>query len=291
MKPSKFEMEQSPTEKHGSHPVNIQSNSSKSLPRKMSGNGNSFKVEINLTRILSLKRKKVSHKEPCCNPNHIKEIKEEGNKIDDIHYKKAVAKRWRQRRDNALHKGQLFYDNDNSVCELKSFYHSTNNIPYLYSIGFTEILQGHSSTNFLLLKKEQQIYLSRDAFKTFFKEKYGITLFRNPYEAYLFLPKNADDLTIVKIVEKKAQTHNDGSFEPKIWSSISIKKDYEIALGGRFRVEYAICINNVLETQYKNLNIRKLNIIQALLQENNVSLFLGEQPDYLKLLNAWTQFS
>ena len=292
-KPSKIEMEQCPTEKHGSSPI-IFSSSGKGRPlsnrRKMSSNSNggSFKVEINLTRILSLKRKNFSQTEP---PNTSRS--NNTNKMDDIHYKKMVAKRWRQRRDHAIYNGKLFYGHDNSFDDLTPFYHFTDNVPNLYSSGYKELPQEPSSTCLntgIILKKDQQVYLSRDAFKNFFKNRFGITPFRSPCEAYVILPKNDNDLTIVKILEKKAQTHSDGSFETKIWSSISIKKEYEITLGEKFCVEYAICLNSVLEVQYKNLNVRKINIIQALLRENHVPMFFGEQPDYLKQLNGWTQF-
>ena len=277
------QIEQSPSEKNTSI-TQTSSNRGRPLSSSSRRGGHSFKVEINLTRILSLKRKNTAHPElpvSSSQPN-----------LESMQYKKTVAKRWRQRRDHALENGQLFYGDYRGDFQLLAFRHFTNNVSYLYSCGFQELSQVSSSgaTVGFLLKKGQHVYLSKDVFKSFFAERYGITLFRSPCEAYVILPERDGDLIVVKIVEKKAQIENSGSFEPKIWSSISLKKEYEITLGERFHVEYAVCLNSVLEVQYKNLNIRKSNIIQALMQENKVPLFFGEQPDYLRQLNAWTQF-
>lgn len=298
-------MEQSPTEKHST--AIFQSNTNKSRPNSMRSNRGrpvsmrrkmstgqqptgSFKVEINLTRILSFKGRgqKETQKEIINNETI------ENDTFDSVQYKKTVAKRWRQKRDNALQQGVFFYNNETIESELASFYKNTNNLPFLYSVGFKEVLQGPTDTGLnpgLILKKDQQVYLSRDAFKNYFKDHFGITPFRSPCEAYVIFPKAGEDYFVVKLVEKKAQIHgSERTFETKIWSSISLKKEFEITLGEHFRVEYAICLNSVLEVEYKNLNIRKINIIQALLRENNVFLFFGEQPDYLKQLNIWTQF-
>lgn len=235
--------------------------------------GNSFKIEINLTRILSLRRQK---EQPVAKSVY---------NLDDLCYKKTVAKRWRQRRDDAIQNGHLIPPD---ISELQAFYHFTNNVPFLYSAGFATCSEQNTSTG-ILLKKGQQVYLSKEAFKPFFTGYCGITPFHSPSESYVTLPNTPEDCTVVKIVEKKADMYNDRSFEMKVWSSISLKKEYEITLGERFRIEYAICLNSMAETQFKNLNIRKSNIIHALLQENNVTLFFGEQTDYLKQLNEWTE--
>ena len=322
-RPAKIQMEQYPAEKYGSSPIiqccsgkshYIRPTSNRGRPisnhRKLSNHANndSFRVEINLTRILSIKRKNSNTKTeqpvfhhlsyshilntlsneaemnvlPCC----IKNTQDLNREEDEIQYKKEVAKRWRKQRDRALQQGVL---NGYETCgnDFEEFNDLTNNVPYLYSVEFKECVNCNSG---ILLKKEQQVYLSKKAFKPFFNDLYGIMPLCSPCEAYIILPKTEDEITIVKIVEKMAQTHNNGSFETKIWSSLSLKKEYEITLGEHYRVEYAVCLNNVLEIQYKNLNLRKIKVIHALLRENNVSLFFGEDPDYLQQLNSWTRF-
>ena len=262
--------------------------------------GNSFKIEINLTRILSLRLSTL--KTPtssavmneqgvndcalkmrnCLRKQKEQPVAKSVYNLDDLCYKKTVAKRWRQRRDDAIQNGHLIPPD---ISERQAFYHFTNNVPFLYSAGF----QPQNTSTGILLKRGQQVYLSKEAFKPFFTGYCGITPFHSPSESYVTLPNTPEDCTVVKIVEKKADTYNDRSFEMKVWSSISLKKEYEITLGERFRIEYAICLNSMSETQFKNLNIRKSNIIHALLQENNVALFFGEQTDYLKQLNEWTE--
>lgn len=256
----------------------IQSNSSKGRPtssrRKYSGN--SFKIEISLTRILSLKQKETKQfPEPSASVD-----------LDDTEYKKEVAKRWRIRRDNAIKNNLLFYDGGYDPNGTTDFQRATNNIPYLLSVGFKEYPHGPVGAG-TVLKRGQHVFLSRDAFKPFFQDVYGVMPYRSPCEAYLTISDNAEQQTVVRLLEKKHTGH--GTLEPKLWTSISWKKEYEIALGGAFHVEYAICLDGELEVQFKNLNIRKFTVVNTLLNENNIPLFFGEHPEYLKQVNAWTK--
>lgn len=301
----KIQTEQIPTELQITQPQPIiQSNLNKKRPisnrRKLSanGNGNSFKVEINLKRILSFKKDKLE--QPIDNRGiknkDLTKMEEEYSRMEDLCYRKAVAKRWRQRRDAAIQNGiPLYGGKDDIEPGLSSFFYFTNIVPYLCSIGFKNYEQKQSQSKNLragfILKKNNQIYLTKETFKHFFKDNYDISLFHSPFEAFILLPEdNQYEKIVVKILEKKVQIEIDGSFEHKIWSSISLKKEYEIILGESFYVEYAICLNGILELQYKNLNIRKINIINALLKENKIPLFFGEQPDYLSQIKNWTQF-
>lgn len=278
--------EETPTEKHtkpsnaavktGNEAVFVSSSSSsKNRPssrRRISSGGeksHSFKIEISLTRILSLKKKQTETKVP---------------DLEDLEYRKEVAKRWRIRRDNALKHNLLYYEGTGDAAE---FQRKTDIVPYLLSIGFVDSPQGPGATG-IVLKRGQQVYVSKEAFKPFFQDRYGIMPYRSPYEAYVTYSNDPEQKTVVKLLEKK-QGGGNGALEPKLWTSISWKKEYEITLGEAFCVDYAICLDSDLEVQFKNLNIRKFTVVNTLLNENHIPLFFGEQADYLKQLNTWAK--
>jgi len=169
----------------------------------------------------------------------------------------------------------------------KIFENKTNNENNLLEQGYIKKYFNEISNNIYdyylekIFENKKIIFLLQFGLKKYIKNKYNINLFRSPDEAYIIEYNNGNN--IIKILEKKEQNVN-GSVETKLWSSPSLKREYELILGNNFIIEYILCINNFLknkiisdEPKYKTLNL--------ILNESNIKILFGDDDNYFELLN------
>ena len=104
----------------------------------------------------------------------------------------------------------------------KKFEDKTNNENKLIDDGF--IKESYSKTKYGYYLYKTIYFTLQNGLKLFIKSKYDIDIFRCPDEAY-----------IIKILEKKEQ-NVEGSVETKLWSSPSLKREYELILGEILRL-------------------------------------------------------
>ena len=173
----------------------------------------------------------------------------------------------------------------------KKFEEETNNEPWLINNGYVKnaITNNKKANkyNYCYVKQyddKKITYLTQIGLKTYFSTKYNINLFRSPDEAYI-IEYNTGDI-VVKILEKKAQT-NDGSVETKLWSGPSLKREYEIVLGDKFKVEYAFCLNVYFEEKMMNSTHKKFSTLNTILKESNIRVLFGDDNNYFEMLDNW----
>ncbi len=123
----------------------------------------------------------------------------------------------------------------------------------------------------------------QNGLKIYMKNKYNIELFRCPDEAYIIEYKTG--IKEIKILEKKEQ-NVDGSVETKLWSGPSLKREYELALGGEFKVCYAFCVNNFLKTKLISQE-KKYIILNMIFNENNITVLFGDDENYFDTYHRW----
>ena len=168
----------------------------------------------------------------------------------------------------------------------KKFEDLTNNEIRLIDNDFK--LNNISSKKFgyCLSKKyddKEVIFVIQSGLKYYMKKYYDITIFRNPDEAYII--KYDNGISIIKILEKKEQ-NVEGSVETKLWSSPSLKREYEILLGDKFKVDYALCVNDYLQNKLLSSN-NKYIILNKILNENNIKILFGNDELYYDNLDKW----
>jgi len=177
----------------------------------------------------------------------------------------------------------------------KSFENKTNNEHFLLLIGFQkkEINGNHSLDSkhpkygYYLEKKYRDktiVYVLQTGFKIYMKEHYNIDMFRCPDEAYIITYKKRKCIDI-KIIEKKAQ-NVDGSVETKLWAGNSLKREYEMVLGDKFKVEYAYTLSSYLENKLESDDY-KYYILSQILNESNIKIFYGDSDNYISQINDW----
>ena len=171
----------------------------------------------------------------------------------------------------------------------KLFETQTNNYERLIEDGYQDIQfckNPKKQTDYYLIKRiDDKIitFVLQSGFKKYMKMKYDIHIFRYPDEA--FIVEYDDGRLLVIIVEKKEQ-HVEGSIETKLWSSPSLKREYELVLGGRFRVEYCLCISKFLQDKL-NSNILKYSYLQRILSECNIHVLFGCNSNYFQIFDEW----
>lgn len=196
----------------------------------------------------------------------------------------------------------------------KKFEEKTNHEPLLNLNGYTKqffnsktnLKSNPNSNNYYLSKtvdynngKKTITFVSQTGFKKYMKKKYNIDLFRFPDEAYIIEydnsdlnPNNLNDPTnsptkkIIKILEKKEQ-HVNGSVETKLWSSPSLKREYELILGNQFEVNYGLCLSKFLQNKIVSPKHRKYTTLNTILNEANITCLFGDDDNYFELLNNW----
>ncbi len=182
----------------------------------------------------------------------------------------------------------------NTTLKGKSFEEYTNNVNFLLNNNYKKYYFNENKKckyNYYLYKNNNEckeenkkiIYcFCQNSFKKYIKLTYNIDIFRCPDEAYII---EYNDTIIIKILEKKAQNMN-GSVETKLWSGPSLKREYELVLGDKFKIEYCFCINNFLKNKIIS-NEKKYIILNQILLESKIEILFGEDNNYFDLLIKW----
>jgi hypothetical protein len=183
----------------------------------------------------------------------------------------------------------------------KAFEEKTNNEMRLLSGGFTKnnISQLSNTTkksikpttknqiyDYYLSKTDEYktiIFVLQNGLKKYMKMKYDIDIIRCPDEAYII--EYNDGRKVLKILEKKEQ-RVEGSVETKLWSGPSLKREYEIVLGGIFEVYYGFCISSFLKAKIISSD-KKYIILNQIFIENNIGCLFGDDDDYFTTLDLW----
>lgn len=171
----------------------------------------------------------------------------------------------------------------------KQFEDKTDNSLRLLSIGYKKNKieeKNKSKFNYYLSKSNNEksiTFVSQSGFKFYVKNRYDINVFRYPDESYIV--EYASGRNVIKILEKKEQNVN-GSAETKLWSSPSLKREYELIFGEDFEIQYCLCINGFLQNLLKSDSMKYV-ILNKILAENNINILFGDEDDYFKRLSCW----
>jgi hypothetical protein len=195
-------------------------------------------------------------------------------------YKKANVKQWWKmiNEPNSINKGTGAggaTTNENG----KKFERDTNSEVHLLNENFTKYPSWLSKT----FEDKKVTFTTQAAFKKFIKEKFNRDVCRHPDEA--FIVEFTSGRKLVIIIEKKAQNVQ-GSVDQKLWSSSSLKREYEICLGNDFEVYYGLCLNQTL-TNWVVSDQLKYKTLRQILQENKIEFFNGCKEDYYQKLKQW----
>lgn len=213
-----------------------------------------------------------------------KKIKEEAWKeIEsqdwDADTKNTVKLRWKEINEpNLINKGTGAggaTTNENG----KKFEQDTNSEEQLLKETFNKDTFGLSKT----FEDKKVTFTTQAAFKKFIKEKFNRDVCRHPDEA--FIVEFISGRKLVIIIEKKAQNVQ-GSVDQKLWSSPSLKREYEICLGNDFEVYYGLCLNQTL-TNWVVSDQLKYKLLRQILEENKIEFFNGCKQDYYQKLKQW----
>ena len=171
----------------------------------------------------------------------------------------------------------------------KQFEEKTNNETRLLEKGFIKYSVTKNP------KKQSDYYLSKtvddktivfvlqNGLKMYMKNKYNIEMFRCPDEAYII--EYTSGRKVIKILEKKEQNVM-GSVETKLWSGPSLKREYELVLGGEFEVFYGFCVSAFLKKKIISSE-KKYAILITILNENNIAVLFGDDENYFETLDVW----
>lgn len=169
----------------------------------------------------------------------------------------------------------------------KLFENKTNNYKRLLELGYIESkFIEKSKFNYYLSKTFEDkkiIFTLQNGLKKYMKYKYDIDIFRCPDEAYI-IEYNTGEIDI-KILEKKEQKV-EGSVETKLWAGSSLKREYELVLGDKFKVFYGFCLSNFLKNKYIS-DDKKYIILNKIFNENNIIVLFGDDDNYFDLLDNW----
>ena len=168
----------------------------------------------------------------------------------------------------------------------KKFEELTNNEPRLLAQNYIKVSMGKKNQYYLLKKTEEyeKIFVTQGNLKLLMKTKFGISMFRNPDEAYITIPSDGSAI-YVKILEKKEQ-NVEGSVETKLLSGPSFKREYKLVLGERFIVSYAFCVNSFLQKKLES-NDPKYLILNQILRESEIPALFGDEWNYFAKLDEW----
>jgi len=151
--------------------------------------------------------------------------------------------------------------------------------------------------NYYLIKhteKCDKIFVTQENLKVYMKIKFGIIMVRSPDEAYITIPSDGSKIHI-KILEKKElnlmgsiESNLMGSIESKLFTGPSFKREYNLVLGDKFIVYYAFCVNSFLQKKIESSD-KKYVILKQILNENDISVFFGNEWNYFAKLDEWLQ--
>ena len=167
----------------------------------------------------------------------------------------------------------------------KKFEEFTSNELRLVSQGFVKTVMNKNKFGYYLSKKDKDrelIFVQQHGLTSFIKNKYGITLVRNPDEAYIIIPN--EGRVVIKILEKKNQ-NVDGSVQDKLWAGPVYKDEYMDFLGNNFEVDYAFCLSNWFKNKFETES--KYKTLIRIWNKNGINYFYGEDPDYFEKLDLW----
>lgn len=127
------------------------------------------------------------------------------------------------------------------------------------------------------------VFVLQNGLKTYMKYKYNIDIFRLPDEAYII--EYASGRKVIKVLEKKAQ-NVEGSVETKLWSGPSLKREYELVIGGDFEVVYGFCVSAFLKNKLVS-DDKKYTILNTIFLENNIGVLFGDDGNYFETIDSW----
>ena len=171
----------------------------------------------------------------------------------------------------------------------KRFEDKTDNSPRLLSIRYEKNKieeKNKSKFNYYLNRSDDEksiTFVNQSGFKFYVKSRYNIDTFRYPDESYII--EYASGRNVIKILEKKEQNVN-GSAETKLWSSPSLKREYELVFGENFEIQYCLCVNKFLQNLLTS-DGEKYVILNKILEESGVKVFFGEEESYFEHLDFW----
>jgi hypothetical protein len=134
-------------------------------------------------------------------------------------------------------------------------------------------------------KNYKIIYLTQTGFKLYFKKYFNIDTYKCPDEAFLIFHNGN---IYLKILEKKNQNVN-GSVEDKLKTGKFNKTEYEKMLNItniNFNVNYAFCVSNFLQLKLQSKQIKYINMVK-IMNEDNIKIFFGDEINYYNLLYDW----
>jgi hypothetical protein len=171
----------------------------------------------------------------------------------------------------------------------KNFEAKTSNEPRLLVQGFikTYMDKKEQKNNFYLEKEfptGKLVFVQQSGLKKYIKQFNNMDIFRCPDEAYIWFPLN-ETPPVLKILEKKEQ-QTAGSVDTKLLSGPAFKREYELALEGKFKIEYAYCLNEYFSKEFDS-DSKKYKILGQILSENNIPTLFGDEEDYFGKLDAW----
>jgi len=171
----------------------------------------------------------------------------------------------------------------------KKFEEKTNNEPRLLEQGFTRHNMNTNKHGYYLTKKfkdKEVIYATQSGFKTYMECEFSIPkgdISRNPDEVYII--KHDDSRLEIKFIEKKEQNVA-GSVEDKLMSGPIFKRVYSKLFGGKFKVEYAFCVNNFLKKKLHSPK-KKYTTLNEIFVEDGIAVLFGDDDNYFESLDAW----
>ena len=126
------------------------------------------------------------------------------------------------------------------------------------------------------------IFTSQSGLQKYMKSMYNIDLFRCPSEAYII--EYNDGRKVMKIIDKKVQ--NEGAIGVKLWSVPSLKREYELMLNGNFEIQYALCVNKILEKKLLSSE-NKYTVLKTIFEESKIDVLFGDDEYYFEILDGW----
>jgi len=171
----------------------------------------------------------------------------------------------------------------------KKFEEKTNNKERLMEDGYSLesfTKKAKKTYDYYLLKKFEDktiVFVLQNGLKIYMKNKYNIDLFRCPDEAYII--EYTSGRKIIKILEKKEQ-NVEGSVETKLWAGPSLKREYELVLGGEFEVFYGFCVSEFLKNKLVS-NEKKYTILNTIFKETDIMVLFGDDENYFETFDTW----
>ena len=171
----------------------------------------------------------------------------------------------------------------------KKFEEKTNNEQRLLKIGYIKYSftqKPKKAYDYYLSKTFETktiVFVLQNGLKMYMKNKYNITMFRCPDEAYII--EYTSGRKVIKILEKKEQ-NVEGSVETKLWSGPSLKREYQLVLGPEFEVFYGFCVSEFLKQKLIS-DEKKYTTLNAIFNENNIVVLFGDDENYFETFDNW----